>query len=273
MLFQASFEITFDEFVEAMRNSPLQAKGLLRSMFGWRLGVLALFLFVWWTLAKTYGTIDLTAIPAPGKQMSAGVAFYVLWTAICLLVMAIIPFCILRLKPIWQKRVLTIVALTCVSVMALLAILAGVMTTPGTDESPGFWTVQREYFFLSAMFFVSWFLQAAMQTSNRFRGLWEIHYSLHEMHTLRFTQDMLVSESNLRRLEMQYAALRLWYETTNLFVMFDGANLIILPKRTLANFTQIQNVRMMIAEKLSGRTFAFPVQMVDVAENQGDRKP
>jgi hypothetical protein len=259
MLFNLTYDLTFEEFAEAMRHFPLRMKGGANRII-WL--VAAVILGVWIILARSLGKID-PAPPRPAQTMSTAEAFYLLWMVAFLFICLLLPIVLKRFRQIWHQRVVILVSTMTFLGMCLLGTLAGSTPRKIGEEPPGFWTIQRDYLTLTIMLIVVLGYYLGALSVERFRGNWNLHYMFHETQTFRVLQDAIERDTPMRNDRVLYAAIRTNYETPNTFALFDGIQLFIIPKRALGGFNEIQNFRSVMAEKLSGRTFAFPVRQLD----------
>lgn len=259
MLFNLTYDLTFEEFAEAMRHFPLRMKGGANRII-WL--VAAVMLGVWIILARSLGRVD-PAPPRSAQTMSTAEAFYLLWMVACLFACILLPIFLKRFRQIWHQRVVIVVSVATFLGMCLLCTLAGATPRKIGEAPPGFWTIQRDYLTLTIMLIVILAFYLGALSVERFRGNWNLHYMFHETQTFRVQQDAIERETPMRNDRVLYAAIRTHYETPNMFVLFDGIQLFMIPKRVLGGFNEIENFRAVIGEKLSGRTFAFPVRQVD----------
>lgn len=260
MLFELTYDLTFEEFAEAMRYSPLRMKGGANRLI-WL--VAAVLLGTWIMLARSLGKVD-AAPPRPQQAMGTAEAFYVVWMVICLFACLFLPAILKRFRAIWQQRIVILVCIVVFLGMCLLGTLAGSTPRKAGEQPPGFWTIQRDYITFTIMLVVILAYYLGALSIQRFRGNWNLHYMFQETQTFRVLQDAIERETPMRKDRVIYTAIRTQYETPDTFVLFDGIQLYIIPKRAIGAFNEIQNFRGVIAEKLSGRTFAFPMKVLPV---------
>ena len=256
MLFNLTYELTFEEFGEALRYSPLRLKGGANRLI-WL--VATVLLAGWMMLARSLGKVD-AAPPRPPQAMSTAEAFYLVWMMLWILICLLCPIFLRRLRAVSQFRAVVLLASAAFLGMWMLGVLAGGTPRSTGAEPPGFWTIQRDYLPLTIMLGVFFAYYLGAMSIERFRGNWQLHYAYAEQQTLRVLHEAIERETPMRLDRVLYPAIRTHFETPNTFALFDGVQLFIIPKRALNGFTEIQNFRAVIAEKLSGRTFAFPVQ-------------
>jgi hypothetical protein len=232
--------------------------------------IIGVVVAVWISLSRAFGSPDPSTIPTPPRSnMPVAEAFYLLWSVLALVIVWVFPLFIRSVRIVWQRRVMIIVACAVLAISFLLAGLAGA-SDRGPGKAPGFWGVQHDYMFFPIALFLIIAINIARYSSNRYRGLWNLNYAVTEPQTLRVLEQGIENETPFRLYRIQYVAIRQWYETPNVFVLFSGDRLTIIPKRAMGSLTESKRFRETMAVKLSGRTFAFPVQAVHPIQNKPD---
>jgi len=266
MLFNLSYDLTFEDFAEAMRYSPLRVKGGGGGNGLYWTAVVVLTA-VWLALTIFFGAPDPRSIPAAAPMarspMPAVEAFYVLWMVIALIVIWVSPMLIRSVRVIWQQRVMILIGVFALMITVVLGALAGSYSAQAGQPPPGFWGIQHRYMFFTVMMIILLSITIARYSPNRYRGLWNLNYAVNEPQTLRVLEEAIENETPFRFYRIQYIAIRQLFEAPNVFVLFSGDHLTIIPKRALGSMAETKRFRETMEAKLSGRTFAFPVQAVE----------